>query len=112
MVGIFARKSRTRWTLGSHQIRVFRRRLEQLAGQEARREHREASVHSLEVRAPPEEDLDAVEACSNHTDVADPVRTICVTASKMSSLCRSVSPSSQAGGHGPRVALFGQVEPR
>jgi hypothetical protein len=71
MVWIFARKSRTRQTLGSHQIRVFRRRLEQFTGQEARREHKEASVHTLEVRAPSEEDLDAVEACSNRTDVAD-----------------------------------------
>jgi hypothetical protein len=72
MVWIFARKSRTRWTLGSHEIWVSRRRLEQLAGQEARREHKEASTHALEVRAPSEEDLDAVEARSNRTDAADP----------------------------------------
>jgi hypothetical protein len=45
--------------------------VEQFTGQEARREHKEASVHTLEVRAPSEEDLDAVEACSNRTDVAD-----------------------------------------
>jgi hypothetical protein len=82
MVWIFARKSRTRRTLGSHQIRVFRRRLEQLVGQEARREHKEASAHALEVRAPPEEDLNAVEARSNHTDATDPVWTIHVTASE------------------------------
>jgi hypothetical protein len=44
-----------------------------MAGQEARREHKEASAHALEVRAPPEEDLDAIEACSNRTDDADPV---------------------------------------
>jgi hypothetical protein len=44
-----------------------------LVGEEARREHKEASPHALEVKAPPEEDLDAVEAYSNHTDVADPV---------------------------------------
>jgi hypothetical protein len=35
--------------------------------------HKEASVHALEVRAPPEEDLDAVGACSNRIDIADPV---------------------------------------
>jgi hypothetical protein len=73
MVWIFARKSRTRRTLGSHQIRVFCRRLEQLARQEARREHKEALAHALEVRALPEEDLDTVEARSNHTEAADPV---------------------------------------
>jgi hypothetical protein len=39
-------------------------------------------VHALEVRAPPEEDLDAVEACSNRTDIADPMGTICVTTSE------------------------------
>jgi hypothetical protein len=73
MVWIFAHKSRTCRTLGSHQIRVFHRRLRQLAGQEAIREHKEASAHALEVRALPEEDLNAVEACSNRTDIADPV---------------------------------------
>jgi hypothetical protein len=73
MLWIFARKLRTRRTLGSHQIRVVCRRLEQLAKQEARREHKEASAHTLEVRAPSEEDLDAVEARWNRTDAADPV---------------------------------------
>jgi hypothetical protein len=73
MVWIFAHKSRTHRTLGSHQIQFFHRRLEQLVGEEARREHKEASPHALEVKAPPEEDLDAVEACSNRTDVADPI---------------------------------------
>jgi hypothetical protein len=73
MLWIFARKLRTRRTLGSHQIRVVCRRLEQLAKQEARREHKEASAHTLEVRAPSEEDLDAVEARLNRTDAADPV---------------------------------------
>jgi hypothetical protein len=82
MVWIFVRKSRTCQTLGSHQIWVFRRRLEQLASQEARREHKEASMHALEVRVPPEEDLDAMEACSNRTDISDPVWTIRVTASE------------------------------
>jgi hypothetical protein len=47
--------------------------LDQLAKQEARREHKEASTHALEVKAPPEEDLDAIETCSDRTDVADPV---------------------------------------
>jgi hypothetical protein len=47
--------------------------VEQLAGREAKREHNEASAHALEVRAPPEEDLDAVEAQSNHTNAANPV---------------------------------------
>jgi hypothetical protein len=73
MVWIFARKSKTSRTLGSHQIQVFRRRLEQLAGQEARKEHKEASAHALEVRAPPKEDRNVVEARSNHSDAADPV---------------------------------------
>jgi hypothetical protein len=82
MVWIFARKSRTHRTLISHQIWVFCRRLEQLAGEEARREHKEASAHTLEVRAPPEEDLNAVEACLNCTDIADPVWTIHVAASE------------------------------
>jgi hypothetical protein len=73
MVWILARKSRTCGTLSNHQIRVFHRRLEQLARQEARREHKEASEHALEVRAPPKEDLDTVEARSSHIDTADPV---------------------------------------
>jgi hypothetical protein len=55
MVWIFARKSRTHRTLGSHQIRVFHRRLEQLARQEARKEHKKASAHALEAGAPPED---------------------------------------------------------
>jgi hypothetical protein len=42
---IFGRKSRTHRTLGSHQIRVFRRRSEQLVGREARRELKEALAH-------------------------------------------------------------------
>jgi hypothetical protein len=73
MVWIFARKSRTRQTLGSHQIQVFCHRLEQLAGQEARRHHKEASAHALEVRVASEEDLNTVEARSNRTDAADHV---------------------------------------
>jgi hypothetical protein len=54
MVWIFPRKSRTHRTLGSHQIRVFHHRLEQLVGQEARREHKEAPAHALHVGALPE----------------------------------------------------------
>jgi hypothetical protein len=82
MVWIFAHKSRTRQTLGSHQIWVLCHRLEQLAGQEAWREHKEASAHALEVTALPEENLNAVEARSNCTDVVDPVWTIRVAASE------------------------------
>jgi hypothetical protein len=44
-----------------------------LAGQEARREHKEASAHALEVKAPSKEDRNVVEARSNHSDAADPV---------------------------------------
>jgi hypothetical protein len=53
-VRIFGRKSRTRRTLGSHQIRVFRHRLEQLVGSEDRRELEEAMVHVLGAEASPE----------------------------------------------------------
>jgi hypothetical protein len=60
MVWIFSRKSRTYRTLGSHQIHVFCRRLEQLARQESRREHQEASVHALEAGAPLEAVLTAI----------------------------------------------------
>jgi hypothetical protein len=51
MVRIFGRKTRTRQTLGSHQIRVFRHRSEQLISQEARRELEEALAHILGVKA-------------------------------------------------------------
>jgi hypothetical protein len=53
-VRIFGHKSRTHRTLGSHQIWVFRRRSEQLVGQEARRELKEALVHVLGAEASPE----------------------------------------------------------
>jgi hypothetical protein len=53
-VRIFSRASRTRRTLGSHEIQVFRRRSEQLIGQEAIRELKEASVHVLGTEASPE----------------------------------------------------------
>jgi hypothetical protein len=57
IVRIFGCKSRTRRTLGSHQIQVFRYRSEQLIGQEARRELEEDSAHVLGVKASPEADL-------------------------------------------------------
>jgi hypothetical protein len=52
-VQIFGRKTRTCRTLGSHQIRVFRRRSEQLVGREARRELNEALAHVLGAEASP-----------------------------------------------------------
>jgi hypothetical protein len=54
IVRIFGRKSRTRRTLGSHQIRVFCRRSEQLVGQESRRELKEALAHVLGAEASPD----------------------------------------------------------
>jgi hypothetical protein len=51
IVRIFSRKSRTRRTLGSHQIRVFCRRSKQLIGREARRELEEASAHIVGIEA-------------------------------------------------------------
>jgi hypothetical protein len=54
---IFGRKSRTRWTLGSDQIWVFRRRSEQLVSREARRELEEALAHVLGAKASPEATL-------------------------------------------------------
>jgi hypothetical protein len=53
MVQIFVGKSRTRRTLGCHQIQIFHHRSEQLVGQEARREFKEASAHILAVEASP-----------------------------------------------------------
>jgi hypothetical protein len=53
-VRIFSRKLRTRRTLGSHQIRVFYRRSEQLVGREARRELKEALAHVLGAEVSPE----------------------------------------------------------
>jgi hypothetical protein len=50
-VRIFGRKSRTRRTLRSHQIWVFRHQSEQLVGREARRELEEALAHVLGVEA-------------------------------------------------------------
>jgi hypothetical protein len=53
-VRIFDRKSITRWTLGSHQIRVFHRQLVQLISREARRELQEALAHELGAEGSPE----------------------------------------------------------
>jgi hypothetical protein len=53
-VQIFGRKTRTRRSLGSHQIQVFCRRSEQLAGREARRELKEALTHVLGAEPSPE----------------------------------------------------------
>jgi hypothetical protein len=52
-VWIFGRKSRTRRTLGSHKIRVFRHWSERLVGREARRELKEALVHALGAKTSP-----------------------------------------------------------
>jgi hypothetical protein len=54
IVRIFGRKSRTRRTLSRHQIRVFRRRSEQLVDREDRRELEEALAHVLGAEASPE----------------------------------------------------------
>jgi hypothetical protein len=70
-VQIFGRKSRTRRTLGSHQIRVFHRRLEQLIGREARREFEEASVHVLGAEASPEADLSITKHRPSRLTVAE-----------------------------------------
>jgi hypothetical protein len=51
IVRIFGHKSRTHWTLGSHQIWVFCHRLKQLISREARRELEEASAHILGAEA-------------------------------------------------------------
>jgi hypothetical protein len=59
-VRIFGHKSRTSWTLGSHQIRVFHCRSEQLVGREARRELEEALAHVLGAEASPEAALTIV----------------------------------------------------
>jgi hypothetical protein len=53
-VWIFGRKSKTRRTLGSLQIRVFHRRSEQLVGREARRELKESLAHVVGAEASPE----------------------------------------------------------
>jgi hypothetical protein len=57
IVRIFGSKSRTRRTLGSHQIQVLCRRSEQLIGREPRRELEEALAHVLGAEASPEPTL-------------------------------------------------------
>jgi hypothetical protein len=51
IVRIFCHKSRTRRTIGSHQIRVFHRRSEQLVAREARRKLKAALAHVLGAKA-------------------------------------------------------------
>jgi hypothetical protein len=58
-VRIFSCKSRTRRTLGSHQIWVFHRHSEQLIGREAGRELEQASTHVLGAKASPDATLTA-----------------------------------------------------
>jgi hypothetical protein len=69
IVRIFGRKSRTRWTLGSHQIWVFHRRSEQLIGREARREFEEASAHVVGAEASPEAVLTITKHRPSHLTV-------------------------------------------
>jgi hypothetical protein len=69
-VQISGRKSRTRRTLGSHQIRVFHRQSEQLAGREARRELKEALVHVQGAEASPKAALTVDKQRSSHLTVA------------------------------------------
>jgi hypothetical protein len=70
MVQIFSHKSRTHRTLGSHQIRVFHRRSEQLIGREAKRVLEEASVHVLGAEASPEAALTVTKHQSSQLTVA------------------------------------------
>jgi hypothetical protein len=70
MVRIFGRKSRTHQILGSHQIRVFRRRSEQLVDWEARRELKEALAHVLGAKASPEAALTVDKRRPSHLTVA------------------------------------------
>jgi hypothetical protein len=71
-VRIFGRKSRTGRTLGSHQIRVFCRRSEQLISQEARRELDEASAHVLGGEASPEAALTVAKHRLSRLTIARP----------------------------------------
>jgi hypothetical protein len=56
-VKFFGRMSRTHPTIGSHQIRVFRHRSEQLVGRETRRELNEDLPHVIGAEASPEDTL-------------------------------------------------------
>jgi hypothetical protein len=70
VVRIFDRKTRTHWTLGSHQIRVLRRRSEQLVGREARRDLKEALVHVLGAEASSEVALTVDKHRPSHLTIA------------------------------------------
>jgi hypothetical protein len=70
IVRIFGRKTRTYRTLRSHQIRVFRRRSEQLVGREARRELEEAMVHVLGAKPSPQAALTINKHQPSHLTVA------------------------------------------
>jgi hypothetical protein len=67
-VWIFGRKTRTHRTLGSHQIRVFRRQSEQLVCREARRELKEALAHVLGAEA----SLEAALTINKHRSSCSP----------------------------------------
>jgi hypothetical protein len=69
-VQIFDRKSRTCWTLGSHQIRDFCRRSEQLVGWEDIREFKEPSAHVLGAEASPEAALTIARHRSSRLTIA------------------------------------------
>jgi hypothetical protein len=71
MVRISGRKSGTRWTLGSHQIQVFRHCSEQLVGWEARRDLEEASAHVLGVEASLEAAITVTKHRSSHLTIAE-----------------------------------------
>jgi hypothetical protein len=68
-VQIFGRKSRTHRTLGSHQIRVFHHRSEQLIGREARRELEEAPTHVLGAEASPKANLTITKYRPSHLTI-------------------------------------------
>jgi hypothetical protein len=69
-VWIFGRMSRARRTLGSHQIRVFRHRSEQLVGREAGWELEEALAHVLGAEASPEAALTVAKHRSSRLTIA------------------------------------------
>jgi hypothetical protein len=71
-VRIFGRKSKTRRTVGSHQIQVFHHHSEQLIDREARGELEEALAHVLGARAPPRGDPATIEVQPNYAVTASP----------------------------------------
>jgi hypothetical protein len=70
-VRIFGHKLRTCRILGSHQIRDFCRRSEQLVSWEARREFKEASAHVLRAEASPEATLTVAKHRPSRLTVAE-----------------------------------------